>query len=297
MTLAVVDLAALDLARLDAAARTTGAFYLAGHGLDLDRALALARAFFALPVGEKRALGLDRSPAFRGWSEMHGARDCREQVHFGCERPTTPGQPWQALEGPNQWPGRLGAAWRAELLALQAGLASAGQRLLAAAAGILGLSLPESGDPYLLLKLIAYPASDRVGVAPHCDFSWLTLVVQDSPGLSVRDAAGAWHDAPPRPDLLFVDLGELLEWATRGRWRAAPHRVDNRSGQSRLSLPLFVNPPLSWTIEGAGSPRNDAEHVHRVLPPGAEGGRLHFGEAEWRRKSLGHWCYSADCCG
>jgi isopenicillin N synthase-like dioxygenase len=296
MSLAVLDLADLDLARLDEAGGSVGAFYLGGHGVDVERGLALARAFFALPGEDKRALVQERSPAFRGWSEMQGARDCREQVHFGCERIARSGEVWRQLDGPNQWPARLGPAWRAELLDLMARLGHVGERLLRAAARLLRLPLPATGDPYLLLKLIRYPAADQVGVAPHCDFSWLTLVLQDAAGLTVQDRAGRWHEAPPRPGLLFVDLGELLEWASAGRWRAAPHRVDNRSGDSRLSLPLFVNPPLVWEIEGASRERDDTEHVHRVLPPRASGGRLHFGEAEWRRKGLGRWCHAPGCC-
>jgi isopenicillin N synthase-like dioxygenase len=299
MSLPVLDLGALDLAAFDDAARAVGAFHLVGHDFPIDRALSAARAFFELPLDERRALSQERSAAFRGWSAMRGARDHREQIHFGCERPEVAGAPWQQLDGPNQWPARLGAAWRAEILGLMEQLAGVGRRLLEAAAGLLALPLPHDRDPYLLLKLIRYPASEQVGVAPHCDFSWLTLLIQDGDGLSVRDGTGRWHEAPPRPGMLFVDLGELLEWGSRGRWRAAPHRVHNRAPRARLSLPLFVNPPLAWTLEGggAGAGRADDEHVHRVLAPDLPEGLLHFGAAEWRRKGLGRWCHAATCCG
>jgi isopenicillin N synthase-like dioxygenase len=293
MTLPLLDLAAFDLAQLDGAA-AAGAFYLAGHDVDLDRALAAARRFFALPADEKNQLAQERSPAFRGWSEMRGER---EQVHFGCERTSgRSGGPWRQLEGPNQWPARLGPAWRADILNLIARMGAVGHRLLTAFARLLSLP-PPAPDPYLLLKLIRYPATDQLGVAPHCDFSWLTLLVQEGPGLAVLDAIGQWHPAPPRPGLLLVDIGELLEWASHGRWRAAPHRVQNDRRKSRLSLPLFVNPALSGVIAGAGVPRTDTEHVHRVLAPELPPGQLHFGEAEWRRKGLGRWCHAARCCG
>lgn len=261
----VVDLH--SLAGLEDAARF-GAFHLRGHEIAIDRAIDLARRFFDLPQAEKRAIAQNSS--YRGWSEMRGERDCREQLHFGPSE--------------NQWPNALGDEWREEILSLMKQLSAVGDRLLRA------LEVPTSEDPYLLLKLIHYPADDRIGVAPHCDFSWLTLILMDGPGLSMRDSEGNWHEVPFSKELLFVDIGELLELHSRGSFRAAPHRV--RVTQSRLSLPFFVNPAADQIVEGARTAEEPFEHVHRVIPAGSA--RLQFGPAEHRRKVLGKWCYA--CC-
>ena len=95
------------------------------------------------------------------------------------------------------------------------------------------------GCPYTLLKLIAYypqpPNSMDAplrGVAPHHDYSLLTLLSQDNVGgLQVLHPriANRWDDVIPVPNSLFVNAGELLAIATRGLIRAAPHRVTNLS--------------------------------------------------------------------
>jgi isopenicillin N synthase-like dioxygenase len=292
--LPALDLAALDPETIDRAASTTGAFLLHGHGVPIAPALALARAFFDLRTEDKRALALAGAP-FRGYSELRGPRDCREQMHFGLDRPPRSGEPpWRALEGPNRWPASLGPGWRAEVVALMARLDQVGRRLLSAATVF---PLPAADEPpYALLKLIRYPAGGGLGVAPHCDFSYLTVTVHDGPGLAFRAPSGAWHEIPPTPGALLVVIGELLAWVSRGRWRAAPHRVDNRAPGARLSLPFFVNPSLSTVLDGSVEAAGELEHVHRVLAPGSpDAARLHFGEAEWRRKGEGRWCHRASC--
>jgi isopenicillin N synthase-like dioxygenase len=93
----------------------------------------------------------------------------------------------------------------------------------------------------------------------------------------------------------------LLQVASGNAYLATPHRVINPSlDRTRVSLPLFVNPPLTgWVAPlvpaAAGileEAPNEAAHVHRVLPPGAALERFHFGEAEWRRKGRDGWCYA-----
>jgi isopenicillin N synthase-like dioxygenase len=308
-----------DLARASAeivaALRDPGAFYLVQPSFPAglcDRVLNAAREFFALPSNEKAAVHIARSPHFRGYSEMHNTRDWREQVHLAPELPAVPCEPeYLRLRGPNLWPQRLGDSWRNTFLDYQLAAGELGRELLGALAR--GLGLPESAflapsdDPaYLLMKLINYhPQPDggapRVGVAPHCDWSWITLLLQcEVGGLQVRTPAGAWRDVPPVADTLVVNVGELVEVATGGRLRATPHRVVNHSAERpRVSVPVFINPPLSFVVEPAAEESErpgDTDHVHRVLDPAAPRVPFVFGESEWKRKGLGRWCYHSECC-
>lgn len=297
------------------ASRDTGAFQLehcAPHGLLAD-ALDTARALFALPPEEKDALDIARSPHFRGFSRMRNGRDWREQLHLGREEPPTPGGDPLRLQGPNLWP--EDPRFRRVLLGYQHAVEAVGLRLLAAMAE--GMGLPADvfpSAPYLITKLIHYlpqpgrDAAPRPGIAAHCDFCWLTLLLQDSRGgLQVLCADGTWVDVEPRPDTLVVNLGELLQVATGGALVATPHRVTNRSFEAaRTSLPVFVCPGLHDTVRALPvppewrAPRSapmTQEHVHRVVPPSQAGVPLVpfvFGDAEWRRKGLGMWC--AECC-
>jgi isopenicillin N synthase-like dioxygenase len=276
-------------------ARRDGAFY-ARHPLfpeeRCERALALAREFFALPEEEKQELSMAGSAHFRGYSEMRGERDWREQIHFGREEETAAGEAYDRLRGPNRWP--RDAGWRAELLALLADMDQVARDILQR---LWYAGVDEHG--YQLLKLIRYHAAAeaaRPGVAAHVDFSWITLLLQDDTGgLEIRTPEGEWVAAPRRAGTVLVTLGEILEYTSGGEFRATPHRV-TAGARGRISIPYFLNPALD-TVLGPGrwraAPKAEGEHVHRVFVEAPEG-PIVFGEEEWRRKGMGVWC--GECC-
>jgi isopenicillin N synthase-like dioxygenase len=308
----------LDPAALDAALREHGGLFvtLSRAGALAGRMLDATRWFFSLPPEEKAALAIERSPHFRGWSEMRNERDWREQLHLGRERGPAGDEPaFRRLEGPNLWP--ADAAWRGVASAHTGAAAVLGERILQQLARVLGADpagfAGVGSDGYLVAKLIGYhpqpsAGTARSGVAAHVDFSWLTINLQDSEGLEVRRPDGVWTPVAVRPGVVWVHVGELLEHATQGRYRATPHRVVNPSStRTRVSIPVFVNPPLdAWVpVLAERPPRADRparragghhpeEHVHRVLAPGAVRRAFHFGRAEWRRKGLAGWCFA--CC-
>lgn len=80
-----------------------------------------------------------------------------------------------------------------------------------------------------------------VGLGAHSDFSWLTLVLQDgTPALEVLNPDGLWVDAPPHPGTIVCNVGQYLERQTNGRFPATVHRVRNRTGIERYSVPFFL---------------------------------------------------------
>jgi isopenicillin N synthase-like dioxygenase len=305
------------LTALHEACREVGTVLLSGVPPDLCATpVTLARRFFALDADAKQRMDIACSPHFRGFSVMHNERDWREQVHFGRERPARPpGEAWGRLDGPNLWP--EDPELRAGVIDLLRRAEDFGSLLLMAIARSLGARrdafLAARDDAYTLMKFICYHAqtgdgTSRRGVAAHCDFSWLTLLFQDPVGgLQVMDRAGRWIDIPAAPDLAAVNIGELLQFATSGDLFAAPHRVVNPSrSRDRLSVPVFINPPLAYEVRRveqhvhrtARAPWLETEHVHRVLTRsqildcGVQS--LHFGHAEWRRKGENIWCSA--CC-
>jgi isopenicillin N synthase-like dioxygenase len=300
-----------------------GAFYLQPSPLAhvQQPALRAAAAFFDLQPKDKQAIAIEHSAHFRGYSHLRSSRDDREQLHFGPEAAGAvsfaAGPSHARLLGPNLWPLVLGTAWRTTLLDYTAAAGELGRRLLRCIA--LSFELPEAElsrllepQPYLLLKLMRYGLAGvraRSRMAPHCDWSLLTVLLQDGPGLQLRTRGGAWLDAPTRANSLLINLGELTEIATGGRARAAPHRVIELGDRERLSIPVFINPDLSRALtplarhssargveeNGAELGLDGSEHVHRVQPPGAAPVSFVFGESEWRRKGLGRWCYREQC--
>ena len=289
-------------AELAEAARRVGCFYVS-HPLfppsRCEEALHDARAFFDLPSEEKRRLAIERSPHFRGYSVMHNDRDWREQIHFGREEPACGAEPaYAGLRGPNLWPSD--PLWRHGLLHLMDDLERVGREVLS----VLVANFDQDEAPYLLLKLIHYQIPPdglpRSGVAPHVDFSWITLLLQDDAGgLEARTPDGVWLDVPPVSGALLVNIGEILQFASGGRCLATPHRVTSRPKRSRVSMPFFLNPGLAQRVKRSSlnSERcmqyaQAGEHVHRVLS-GSEEEPFVFGDAEWKRKGLGVWC--SDC--
>jgi isopenicillin N synthase-like dioxygenase len=301
----------LEPAAIDGALRSFGGFFVAPSGAEslLARMLAASRSFFDRPREEKRGLAIEHSAHFRGWSEMRNPRDWREQLHLGRERPPGGDRPaFRQLEGPNLWPDD--AAWRAIVETYTDRATTLGATILVELARALGVDEGlfgnVAGDGYRVVKLIGYhpqPSAGeaRSGVAAHVDFSWLTINLQDSAGLEVRCPDGRWAPVEVRPGALWVHCGELLEHATHGRYRATPHRVVNPStARMRVSIPVFVNPaldamvPVLAQVQPAVRAKAPSEHVHRVLDPAASRRPFLFGEAEWRRKGRGGWCF--ECC-
>ena len=86
------------------------------------------------------------------------------------------------------------------------------------------------------------------GVGAHSDSGWLTLLWADQPGLEAQLRTGEWVAVPPRDGAVAVNLGEMLQLASGGYYRATPHRV-SASTVRRLSLPFFWNPSLSAIVD------------------------------------------------
>jgi isopenicillin N synthase-like dioxygenase len=102
-----------------------------------------------------------------------------------------------------------------------------------------------------LLRVLHYPPTPEdaeegaVRAAAHEDINLLTLLVAATqPGLQVRDLDGRWWDIECEPGSLIVNVGDMLQEASGGRFISTTHRVVNPQGQnaSRYSMPLFVHP-------------------------------------------------------
>jgi len=70
----------------------------------------------------------------------------------------------------------------------------------------------------------------------------ITLLAQDPVGgLELRRRDGEWIAAPFIPDTLVINLGDLFQRWTNDIYVSNPHRVINRSGRERYSIPTFFN--------------------------------------------------------
>jgi isopenicillin N synthase-like dioxygenase len=279
--------------QLDQACRRFGFVRITGHGVPAglrDRLTAAARGFFAEPENVKAEIAMARGgAAWRGWFPVggeltSGRPDGKEGLYFGEELPADDprvlaGTP---LHGPNLFPAHpadLGPA----VLGWMAAMRSLGQALLRGIAMGLGLE-PHwfaenvTAHPTMLFRIFHYPPhhgdEDDWGVREHTDYGLLTILAQDgTEGLEVHGPDG-WIGVPADPDVLVVNLGDMLERMTRGLYRSTPHRVRNASAFGRLSFPFFLDPDWSATVTplpleeldatdvSAGRPRWDGADVH-----------------------------------
>lgn len=254
------------------ACHSPGFCYVTGHGVEpaVDTALfEQMRLFFALDDSARRALAIERSAAFRGYTITGDERtndrvDWRDQLDYGPEQvaPSDPtGVPaWHRLRGPNQWPPELPSLSPAALAWMDA-VTGVGVTSIRALAVALGLAIDHFDamfvpDSDVHVKLIRYPADSASGqgVGPHHDSGLLTFIAQDPDqvgrGLQVL-VDGEFVDAPPLPGSYVMNLGEMLQRATGGYLQATPHRVmsPGDGAPERLSAALFFNPRFESVFE------------------------------------------------
>jgi isopenicillin N synthase-like dioxygenase len=259
-------------ADLRAACTGTGFFYAAHHGVPqavVDDIFNATRRYFSLPESEREEDAMD-SRFRRGWmrqgiNQHPGfAPDLKESYEFALDLPlddpdVVAGLP---LHGPNRWPARHPWLREAAEAYFDATLAL-GKRLLRAFAVSLDAD-PETfvrytRKPMVQTRLFHYPpqtpadAADAFGVAPHTDYGMITLLTQDPVGgLELQLRGGEWVAAPFIEGTFVVNLGDLFRVWTNDLYTSNPHRVVNRTGRERYSIPTFFN--LDYDAPVAGLP-------------------------------------------
>ncbi|PZQ62386.1 MAG: isopenicillin N synthase family oxygenase [Variovorax paradoxus] len=250
-----------------------GFAYIAGHNVapaTRDAAFAASRDFHASTLAQKQSLAIN---AFhRGYMGMASSTivtstvakvtrpNMSESLMLMHELPPDdPGlRAGLPMQGPNQWPDWL-PGFKPAMLAYVREVDALGRhivRLIALALGLPATALDHHFDhPTTFLRALHYPPQppaedEQIGSAPHTDYGIITLLAQDdSGGLQVRPRGGDWIEAPPIPDTYVLNVGDMLARWTNGRLVSTPHRVINRSGGDRYSLPYFLDPSMDTLIE------------------------------------------------
>jgi isopenicillin N synthase-like dioxygenase len=240
---------------------TTGFFYVAKHGIPepvIDGVFAATRRYFDLPIAQRMPHKMDdtfrRGFMPQGINQHPGfAPDLKESYEIGVDLPLTDPDVASglALHGPNRWPAEC--PWLREAAeAYFAQTDALGRRLLKICA--ISLDMPEDyflqfcTKPMVQMRLFHYPpqapvTSDKAfGVAPHTDYGMITLLLQDPiGGLELKKRDGEWVSAPHVPGTLVINIGDLFQRWTNDVYTSNQHRVVNRTGKERYSIPTFFN--------------------------------------------------------
>lgn len=238
---------------LDRACVETGFLYIRGAQFDqalFERLLRRAKLYFALDHEAKMASYIGLSGNHSGYVPVGeeqfgtGTFDLKEAFDVNNDYPFAKGR--RPLLGPNLWPGMPG--FRDDVLAYYRHVQAIGHRLFGAFALALGLDEtyfePHLRHPPSQLRLIHYPfdaeAEDRPGIGSHTDYECFTLLFATAAGLQVTDKGGEWVDVPLVDGTMIMNIGDMMEILSNGRYVATKHRV-KKVREERYSFPLFFS--------------------------------------------------------
>lgn len=177
--------------------------------------------------------------------------------------------PYRNFEYPNVWPTQIipDAQFKDPILKYHdaiCNLAYQVMKILARGLANLNTQILEDfcHEPIASVRLLHYPphpASDDprlVGAGAHTDFGAITLLLQeDGSGLQVKAPENdEWIDIPPQKGAYVVNVGDMLERWTSGRYKSTIHRVINTSGKDRYSVPFFFDGNLDFLLKPLDSP-------------------------------------------
>ena len=265
-----------------------GFFQVINHGVDRElcmRAEEQQRQFFALPAASKEPIRRSAANA-RGWYNdelTKQRRDWKEGLDFG----STPSMDWALrdedaangnLDGYNRFPpADVLPQFRPVMLEYFDALTGLAERLTRLFA--LGLDVPaDYFEPVLkhgahtsYLRLNYYPPCPdpgpppaQLGISPHKDAGFLTVLAQDPSchSLQVRDRSrpDEWVTVRPIEGAFTINTGDMAQVWSNDRYFAPEHRVLTHPTKERYSAPFFYNPAYHAAVKPLptlGPPRFD----------------------------------------
>ncbi|MER5638811.1 2-oxoglutarate and iron-dependent oxygenase domain-containing protein [Kitasatospora sp. NPDC002227] len=283
---------------IGAACETSGFFTVVGHGVGqelIDRMYETSRAFFELPAEAKAEVAV--VPGSNGFyaSAGCGSKSCGveappdlAEVYSASVRGdgVTPRPdaayatvPWQAA---NRWP-EAPAGFREvyrEYGEAMERLAGGLIRLFALALGLDEGFFDDKTDRHASTVSANYyypltepPMDGQLRKGPHADWGNMTILYQDAAGgLQVERPGHGWCDVPYTRGSFVVNIGDMMEFWTGGRWVSTMHQVTNPAvgeGRARISLPFFhiPNPDAPITPLFPFSNERTAERIKGAATP------------------------------
>ncbi|KAI0974605.1 2OG-Fe(II) oxygenase [Xylaria arbuscula] len=259
------------------AATNSGFFYIEKHGIPADvpeTACEELRGFFRQPREVKDRAHVSQSRYFNGYKPAKSQRvnpfesvDVRETFSWTYDPRYDPSVSDPAAIPPHiaQLLRREDFHWEAtaNLPHFKEAIVSYWRSCLAVARVLvrcfaLSLDLPEDffaekfSHPDAALALNYYPSlsaspaqkaeqdETEVSIGSHTDFQLFTMLWQDNNGgLQVLNRQGQWINAKPIPGTFVVNMADYMQRITNDRYVSTVHRVQNYSGNERISMAFF----------------------------------------------------------
>lgn len=246
---------------LDRACKEVGFLYIQGEQFQpelFDKLKEIAESYFAQDENQKMQNYIGLSKNHSGYVPI-GEEQFKANV-YDLKEAYDINYDYQEIEnrrpllGPTQWPND--PQFKEQVLAYYQHIKAIGHQLFKAFA--LALELEEDYfDSHLKhapsqLRLIHYPfnpnAEDQFGIGAHTDYECFTLLFPTAEGLQVLDKQGEWIDIPLIENTMVMNIGDMMEILSNGRYLATKHRV-KRVKQERYSFPLFFSCDYDYIIQ------------------------------------------------
>lgn len=165
--------------------------------------------------------------------------------------------------GPNVWPDdSVCPGMRSTVLEYYGAVFELTRRMMELVALSLGVD-PATGfntavmtDPLSYVRFLHYPPTAEVsvtGIGAHTDFGWITLLATSgTPGLELY-FDGTWQEVEPEQGAYILNIGDSLSQYTNGDYKSSLHRVINKSGRDRYSIPMFLEGAPDFVVKPLGS--------------------------------------------
>ncbi|KAH7294034.1 hypothetical protein KP509_28G053400 [Ceratopteris richardii] len=248
-----VDLSLPDeeiLSILRCAASSWGFFRVRNHGIPQDLFESIARHasdFFGLQLSEKRAISrvpplplgytsIERSSDIKSWSEALHLMPGRDKICSLLHQVPSFREPHSFSSDVDKYFSLVGALANRIIRLLFQGLQVDAEQVDAVFNSIESSTLRINYYP-------ACPVADfTYGSPPHKDYGGLAILHQDDVGGLEVLKDGCWVPVLPVKGCLIVNVGELIQIVSNGRFPSVLHRSLVKCSQSRLSFVFFYFP-------------------------------------------------------
>lgn len=87
----------------------------------------------------------------------------------------------------------------------------------------------------------------HIGIRPHSDWGFITVLWTDNDGLQIKNNDGIWIDVPTIPNHFIINIGDMLEILSSGKLKSTVHQVKVKD--EKYSMAFFYEPSLDTIIK------------------------------------------------
>ncbi|VAI11382.1 unnamed protein product [Triticum turgidum subsp. durum] len=261
-----------ESARLHGACQDWGFFQLINHSVPddvVEGMKASIQQFFQLPMETKKQFAMERGQ-LEGYGQLFVFSEDQKLDWADILYLYT--QPHES-RNTKLWPDQP-ANFRSTLDRYSGAVKEIADSLLATMAENLGLKQEVIADRCVggvqSVRMNYYPpcaqAEKVVGFSPHSDADLLTLVLQVNhvQGLQIK-RNGSWFPVRPVEGALIVNIGDIFEIFTNGRYRSIEHRAVVDPKEERLSAAAFHSPNIHATIGPLKELTADEDEAYKTV--------------------------------